>query len=78
MRSRHTKINSPRIQEPLRVRILQISGISLLVLSVLNLLFLKRTGLFLNMTLAGFGVFQLWLSFRIWQRRLRFQKSVRL
>jgi hypothetical protein len=75
MKQPRRRPSSPRIT---RVQVLQVSGISLLTVSVLNSVFLKTVGFFINTGLVLSGFFQLWLSFQIWQRRNRLVRSRKL
>lgn len=50
-----------------RIRILQVAGIALIILSALNALLLDSIGMLVNLMLFFSGVFLLWLSFQLWQ-----------
>ncbi len=51
----------------LRVKVLQISGISLITLSILNLLFLPTISYLVDFLFFGTGILMFYVSYRLWR-----------
>ena len=60
--------NSKRFVNQYPMRVLQISGISLLTVGCLNRVFLARIGYAPNIALGISGFLLLWLSFKLWKQ----------